>query len=88
MKFEIWNLNFEIGIFRYTWSKEQVIELGWLPWPFGHRRKVGFKGPLLPFDGFSYGGRGADAIISHADEAVKRFNYKGSIVKFISNVLD
>ena len=62
--------------------------MGWLPWPSGHRRKVGFKDPLLPFDGVSYGDRGATAIISHADEAVKGFNYKDSIIKFIMNVLD
>ena len=53
-----------------------------------HRRKVGFKGPLLPFDGVSYGGRGAAAIISHVDEAAKEINYKDSIIKFIMNVLD
>ena len=53
-----------------------------------HRRKAGFKGPLLPFDGVSYGGRGAATIISHADEAVKGINYKCSIIKFIMNVLD
>ena len=38
--------------------------------------------------GFSYGGRGADAIISHADEAAKGFYCKGLIVKFIMNMLD
>ena len=50
--------------------------MGWLPWPSGHRGKVGFKGPLFPFDGVSYGGRGADVIISHADEVAKGLNYK------------
>ena len=62
--------------------------MGWLPWPSGYRRKAGFKGSLLPFDGVSYGGRGAAVIISHADEAAKEINCKGSIVKFIMNVLD
>ena len=62
--------------------------MGWLPWPSDHRRKVGFKGPLLLFDRVSYGGRGAAVIISHADEAAKRINCTGSIVKFIMNVLD
>ena len=62
--------------------------MGWLPWLSGHRRKVGFKGSLLPFDGIFYGGRSAAAIISHADEAAKGINYKGSIIKFIMNVLD
>ena len=32
--------------------------------------------------------RGAAAIISHTDEAVKGLNCKGSIVKFIINMLD
>ena len=62
--------------------------MGWLPWPSDRRRKVGFKGPLLPFDGVSYGSRGAAAIISHADEAAKEINCKGLIIKFIMNVLD
>jgi len=59
-----------------------------LSWSSDHRRKVGFKGPLLPFDGVSYDGRGAAVIISHADEAAKGIKYKGSIIKFIMNVLD
>ena len=62
--------------------------MGWLPWPSGHKRKVGFKGPLLPFDGVFYGGSGAAVIISHTDEVAKEINCKGSFMKFIMNVLD
>ena len=62
--------------------------MGWLPWPSDHRRKVEFKDSLFPFDGVSYGGRGAATIISHTDEAAKGLNCKGLIIKFIMNVLD